>query len=501
MVSAGLDSILARRRLSQWPIIAAIGAIAALGQEPLGLWPATICALGLIFALIRKAASGKQALGVGWIAGAGYFAVALSWIVEPFLVDLARHGWMAPFALLGVSVGFGLFWAFVGWVTFKTKGQAAAFVGAFIFAEFVRGYALTGFPWAQLGHVLIDTAWLHLASYAGSLGLTALVLLGAIGVTGLIDGKWLFFAVMFGVLACLFGASVGLTPKAGATDQSPIIRIVHTNEMQQDRWDPDKIPVNFERKLEFTAGDDTGPPPALIVWPETSIPVLLERAQTALDAIAQDANGAPVIAGLQRFDGDGFFNSLIKLDGEGDVAAIYDKHHLVPFGEYLPFGDTFAKFGIFGLSDTTGGGYQPGPGPQVLDIEGLGTALPLICYEGVFPQDAGGYDKRPDFLMLITNDAWFGEISGPYQHLAQARLRSAEQGLPMIRSANTGISAMIDATGRITHQMGLDEAGWIDAPLPPALPATAYSRMGDWPIAAMAFVIVALGWFRARLWS
>ncbi|MEL6121232.1 MAG: hypothetical protein AAFR49_16330, partial [Pseudomonadota bacterium] len=112
MVSAGLDSILARRRLSQWPIIAAIGAIAALGQEPLGLWPATICALGLIFALIRKAASGKQALGIGWIAGAGYFAVALSWIVEPFLVDLARHGWMAPFALLGVSVGFGLFWAF-----------------------------------------------------------------------------------------------------------------------------------------------------------------------------------------------------------------------------------------------------------------------------------------------------------------------------------------------------------------------------------------------------
>ena len=501
MLSAGLDSILARRRLSQWPIIAAIGAIGALGQEPFGLWPATLCALGLVLALIRKAGSARQALGIGWIAGAGYFALALSWIVEPFFVDIARHGWMAPFALLGVSVGFGLFWAFVGWVTFKARGQAIGFIGAFIFAEFVRGYALTGFPWAQAGHVLIDTAWLHLASYAGSLGLTTLVLLGGVGVAGLVEKNWPVAAGMFGASAALLGMSFALTPVADATDQSPIIRIVHTNERQQDRWDPDKIPGNFQRKLAFTAGTDSDPPPALIVWPETSIPTLLERAARALDAIASDAKGAPVIAGLQRFNGDDFFNSLIELSGEGEVVSIYDKHHLVPFGEYLPFGDILAKFGIFGLSDTTGGGYQPGLGPQVLDMGALGTALPLICYEGVFPQDVGGYETRPDFLMLITNDAWFGEFSGPYQHLAQARLRSAEQGLPMIRSANTGISAMIDATGRITHQKGLGEAGWIDAPLPPALPMTIYARIGDLPIAALALFLVGFGWFRARVWS
>ena len=180
------------------------------------------------------------------------------------------------------------------------------------------------------------------------------------------------------------------------------------------------------------------------------------------------------------------------------MTALYDKHHLVPFGEYMPFGDFFGRFGIDGLAANEGFGYSAGPGPVVLDMGRLGTALPLICYEGVFPQDVGGYETRPDFLLLITNDAWFGQIAGPYQHLAQARLRSAEQGLPMVRVANTGVSAMIDAAGQITAQIPLNEAGWRDAPLPPPLAPTVYARTGDAPMIAFGALLLLLSFIYNR---
>lgn len=490
MLSAALDGILARQKAWKFLFGAAIGALAALGQAPFGLWPLTMLALGVLLAFLRRAQSAKQAMFLAWAAGAGYFALALFWLVEPFLVDVARHGWLAPFALLGASAGFGFYWALAGFVTFKVRGQAIGFACAFVVFEALRGVLFTGFPWAQIGHVLIDTPLLHLASYAGSLGLTFVVLIGAVAVASMIERKTQTMGVAAAALVVLFAIAITFVPNNNAMPDAPIIRIVHTNEPQEERWDPRKIPGNFERKLTYTAGDRTGPKPDLIVWPETSIPVLLSRADAALSAIGDEAAGTPVVAGLQRFDGDSFYNSLIRLNGEGDVDLVYDKHHLVPFGEYMPFGDVLARFGILGLADTTGGGYEAGPGPVVVDMGALGLALPLICYEGVFPRDVGGYDIRPDFLMLITNDAWFGAIAGPYQHLVQARLRSAEQGLPMIRSANTGISAMIDATGQVTHQLDLDEAGWIDAPLPPALPKTLYARFGDLPIVVLALFLI-----------
>ncbi|MEM6586988.1 MAG: apolipoprotein N-acyltransferase [Pseudomonadota bacterium] len=490
------DRALAQRGWIQGLICAAIGGVAALGQAPFGLWPLTLLAIGVLFAILRKTKSGKHALGLAWAAGAGYFAVALMWLVEPFLVDVARHGWLAPIAMSAACFYFGFYWAVMGWITHLMRGQAIGFVSAFVVTESARGYFFTGFPWAQVGHVWIDTPVLHWSSIAGSLGLTALVALGAAGVAMLMERSWMKGIMILVVPAILFLGGMVFTPVLPTDDTAPLIRLVHPSEPQQERWDPDKIPGNFQRKLDFTVGDESAPP-SLIVWPETSVPTLLSRAEPWFDAMAEAAGGVPVVAGLQRFDGDDFFNSLIRLDSEGEVDAVYDKHHLVPFGEFVPFGDTLAKFGIFGLADTTGGGYASGPGPQVLDFGPLGRALPLICYEGVFPRDIR-YDTRPGFLLLITNDAWFGEFSGPYQHLAQARLRSAEQGLPMIRVANTGVTAMIDATGKVTQQMGLGEAGWIDAPLPPARPITVYARLGDMPIVAFFLVILALCGLRAR---
>jgi apolipoprotein N-acyltransferase len=207
----------------------------------------------------------------------------------------------------------------------------------------------------------------------------------------------------------------------------------------------------------------------------------------------------PVVVGIQRYDEARLYNSLALIEPGGGVGAVYDKHHLVPFGEYVPYGDLLARFGIYGLASSQGQGYSPGPGAQVIGLGALGRALPLICYEGVFPQDVRAAPQRPDFMLLITNDAWFGQVSGPYQHLAQARLRSAEQGLPMIRVANTGVSAMIDATGKVTASIPLGEAGWLDAALPPALPQTLYARLGDLPMVLFFLTLLALTFLRTSL--
>ncbi|MEO0370938.1 MAG: apolipoprotein N-acyltransferase [Pseudomonadota bacterium] len=496
-MQAGLEAVLSGRGWAQALICGAIGGVAALGQAPFDLWPMTIIALGLLFTLLRNANSAKHAFGLGWAAGAGYFAVALMWLVEPFLVDVARHGWLAPIALSAACAGFGFYWGITGWLTYLCRGQAIAFIAAFTLTEVARGYVFTGFSWAQVGHVLIDTPLLHWASKGGPIVLTALVVLGGVGVTFLIQRHWLRGILCLAAIPVLYGAAVAAVPTIPVPDDAPFVRLVHPSEPQNERWDPEKIPANFERKLEYTAGDDDAKPD-LVVWPETSVPTLLSRADPWFAAMTEASDGAPVVAGLQRFDGEDYFNSLIRLDGDAQVDAVYDKHHLVPFGEFMPFGDMLARIGIFGLADTTGGGFAPGAGPQLIDFGPMGQALPIICYEGVFPRNVRIPGSRPDFILLITNDAWFGEFSGPYQHLAQARLRSAEQGLPMIRVANTGVTAMIDATGRLTHQMGLGEAGWIDAPLPPARPATLYARIGDAPFIAIFLVLLALSGFIAR---
>jgi apolipoprotein N-acyltransferase len=205
-----------------------------------------------------------------------------------------------------------------------------------------------------------------------------------------------------------------------------------------------------------------------------------------------------VVLGIRRFEGRRIFNSLAVIEPGGVVREVYDKHHLVPFGEFMPFGDFLATIGIYGLASNEGQGYSAGPGARLIDLGPLGRALPLICYEGVFARDLRAAPGRANVIVLITNDAWFGRISGPYQHLAQARLRSAEMGLPMIRVANTGVSAMIDATGRITEAIALGEAGWRDAALPPPLPETLYARLGDGPMLLIYGALLALSLSRNR---
>ncbi|WP_366129306.1 apolipoprotein N-acyltransferase [uncultured Roseovarius sp.] len=466
------------------------GALAALGQAPVGAWPLTVVALALCYGLFSQCAGWRQAARLGWVFGTGYFLLSLNWIVEPFLVDAARHGWMAPFALLGLAGGLALFWAGGFALGRAAGGGAMGFVGGLGLSEAARGYILTGFPWAQPGHVLIDTAFLHWSAYLGALGLLALVVFSGVALWHALAGVTRVGLAGLTVVGLFWPLGAWLTPATAPKLDASVVRLIQPNAPQHEKWHPDKMQGFFDRQLAFTSAGETRPD--LIVWPETSVPVLLNNAGRTLEIISQAARDAPVVVGVQRYEGTRLYNSLALVEAGGRVSAVYDKHHLVPFGEYLPYGDLLARWGIHGLAANEGQGFSAGPGARVLDMGPLGKALPLICYEGVFPQDLRAAQERPDFILLITNDAWFGRFSGPYQHLAQARLRSAEQGLPMIRVANTGVSAMIDAAGRVRAALPLGEAGWRDAPLPPPLPATVYARTGDWPMLAGFLMLLAL---------
>jgi len=468
---------------------AALGLLIALGQAPFGLWPVSLAALGGLIWLVSRISRPRAAARTAWAAGAGQFALALSWIVDPFFVDIARDGWMAPFAIAALAGGLALFWGASGalavWLSRGARGRALAFALVLSAAELARGYVFTGFPWALPGHVWIGTPPAQLAAVFGQYGLTLMTLLAAALPVILPVGPGRAAGVGLAVLLLAAGWGWGAmrlaTPLPAVAD--PVhIRVLQPNAAQHLKWRADMIPVFWRRQLSFTAAP-SDPAPDLIVWPETAAPFLLDRAGDALATMSEAAGGVPVMFGVQRRAGPRSYNSLAVIGPSGKLTHIYDKHHLVPFGEYVPFASVLGRFGIKGLAADDVYGYAAGPGPRVLDLGApLGHALPLICYEAVFPQDLR-VATRPRWLVQITNDAWFGTWSGPYQHLALAQLRAVEQGLPMVRSANTGVSAIIDPYGRITESLPLNTAGEFTAPLPPALPETIYARTGDWPVA------------------
>ncbi len=469
--------------------LGAVGALAGLGQAPVSLPWATLAALGLAVSILLRAQTPGRAAALGWATGTGYFAATLFWIVEPFFVDATRHGWMAPFALAGMAGGLALFWAaawgVAAWLV--PRGglwRGLAWAVALTAAEAARSYVMTGFPWALAGHVWAGWAPMHLGALAGPIGLTLLtalapgVLVPLMSRPGRAAAALLPFAAAYGL-----GAWLGAQPLPAEGDR-PVLRLVQPNAPQHLKWNPDWAPVFFARQLELTAaGPGELGAPALVIWPETAVPYLLNSAAPALERVAAAASGGPVILGIQRTEGVRAYNSMVRVGAGGTVEDIYDKHHLVPFGEYMPLPGLMRTLGLRAFTAQEGYGYSPGSGAALLEPgAGLGRALPLICYEAIFPQDLRAAPGRADWILQITNDAWFGTLSGPYQHLAQARLRAVEQGLPLVRVANTGVSAVIDARGQIVASLPLGQAGHLDAALPAALPPTVYARLGDLPV-------------------
>jgi apolipoprotein N-acyltransferase len=242
-----------------------------------------------------------------------------------------------------------------------------------------------------------------------------------------------------------------------------------------------------------------GSRPDLIVWPETAVPYLLNHVHGDLVLMAEAARGAPLVFGIQRRDENlHYYNSLVVMGQGGALRSTYDKRHLVPFGEYIPGGDLLGQFGIHGLATSDGAGFAAGSAPPRITIPGIGDAVPMICYEGIFAEEIGVIGDRPRLLLLITNDAWFGAAAGPLQHLAQARLRAIEQGLPMVRVANTGVSAMIDPYGRIVASLPLNSHGALDVALPAAHAATVYARFSDWLLFGMLTFVTLGGYLVQR---
>lgn len=509
MGSAAVQFVQSDRGWRGGALSIALGGMAALGQAPFDALPVSLLGFLLIALRLHSAPSVRQAFWRGWSVGLGYFGLSLLWIVEPFLVDLPRHGWMAPFALILMSGGLALFWGAAGALAaWPGKGASAkagnsapvwilSWILALTLAELLRSYVFTGFPWALIGHIWIDWAPAQLAAYIGPHGLTMLTL----ALTGVAPGllghrKGVVAGGMLAGLALSFGLGLARIGEAADTAQSegrPIVRLVQPNAPQHQKWDADHIPVFFRRLIDGTRAE-TGSRPDLIVWPETSVPVALNRAEETLGVMARAAQGVPLVFGIQRFEDRRVYNSAVLLGADGSSQQVYDKAHLVPFGEYIPFGDQLSALGVGGgLAARDGNGFSAGQAGMLLDLGPLGKALPLICYEAVFPNAVNAAPERPALLLQLTNDAWFGDWIGPYQHLAQARLRAIEQGLPMVRAANTGVSAVIDPKGWIVDQLPLGVDGFLDVPLPEAREATLYARFGDYlAICAMMALFCAV---------
>lgn len=486
-------------RLAAWfdPASLGLGALVAAGLAPLGWWFVALPALTLALHRIAGAARpGRTAFAAGF----GYFAFGLVWIVEPFLVDLARHGWMAPFALVLMAAGGATFWAIptalaAGLTGTARRPRLAGIAAALFLSDWLRGWLFTGFPWARLGQIWTDTPIAQTAGVIGSLGLSA-VTLGLAALAAAWPRRGTALAAALGL--ALAGWGEGRLHQPRPAPQDTLLRLVQPDADQALKWDPLWAGEFYHRLLTLSGGEGGLGRPDLVIWPETAVNFVLEWEPQELARIAAAAGGAQVVTGIQRAEGRRFYNALVAIAPDGRLEAVYDKAHLAPFGEYIPLGDQLARLGITAFAAQEGGGYSAGAGMTVLGLPGLPAFQPLICYEAIFPRHLREAPDRPGWLLQITNDAWFGTFSGPWQHLEQARLRAIESGLPLIRVANTGVSAVIDARGRVLAELDLGQQGRIDAQLPGALPPTPWMRHGDAPLVMLAALVLGLAVRRGR---
>lgn len=484
--------------------VVAAGAATALAQPPVSQPLALFVALPILFWLLAGTAGGRGAFAAGWLAGVGHFAAALFWIVDPFLVEPEIYGWMAPFALVGMAAGMALFWAVpFALARFWPPGlaRALALAALWTLADYGRSHLLGGFPWGLVAYAWIETPVMQVSALTGPhlLGLMTLVvaLLPALGrpaatatAVGLVTLGW------------AWGTARLASPMPSRAPDF-VVRLVQPDADQAEKWKPGMEQVFFDRHLALSGAGD-GRRPDVTIWSETAVPFLLDQDRSLLAASAAAAAPGRLILGIRRYEAtpDGglrWFNSLAALDADGGTAAVYDKYRLVPFGEYIPGGGLLGRLGIPALATLTETGFSAGPGAAVISVPDVPPFLPLICYEAIFPHGLHLPAARPEWLLQVTNDAWFGTASGPYQHLAQARARAIEQGLPLARAANTGISAMIDARGQVVARLDLGHSGYVDVPLPAALPATPYARTGDLP--GLIVVLSLLGLTVPRLFS
>ena len=481
------------------------GIVAALALPPVYFLPAIWISLPGLIWLIGRAASWKQAGLIGLTFGFGLNVVGLYWITEPILIEAAQFWWLVPFAVPGLALAVGVFTAvpaILAWLAPPGIARLLVLAGTWTLADLALQFVFTGFPWnfwgtdvaipGLLGNILIQPA-----AWIGVLGLTLCIVfvasLPSLGLRG--------FAAS---LALMVGwAVVGSLRLAWAKPVAPaaIVGVIQGDGTAEFVSDRTAALALFRRYLRLSAeavakaqANNPQNLPIILLWPETASPFLLQTDVGARQAIAETVGpNVTVITGMLRFgaDNQSIYNSIGVVRGPGPLLATYDKWHLVPFGEYQP--------AWLPLQILPGEGFARGTGPMTLHVPGIPPVGPIICYESVFSGQIIKEDDRPDWIALVTNDAWFGNSSGPRQHLAAGRMRAVEEGLPLARAANTGISAIFDASGREEMRVGHGRQGILVAPLPGRLPPTLFAYWGLWAPAVLASLMVGLGlWLGVR---
>ncbi|MCO4823935.1 MAG: apolipoprotein N-acyltransferase [Amylibacter sp.] len=467
------------------------GLLLALGHAPVSIPVGVVLGLPVLAALLVRAPSAWAGFRLGWLAGSAYFAGSMFWIVEPFFVEPEVYGWMAPFALIFLSAGLALFWAVAFGFAARAQGvtRLVSLVVALTLAEFARAHIFTGFPWGLLAYVWSETPVFQLLAWVGPHGLGMITV--ALGVLPMVFPWHVARGGMMAVgIVGIWLAGQNFAPTRDAPLRDVTVRLVQPNAPQHLKWHPDHMAVFFQRGLALSKGD--GSAVDAVIWPETALPFRWGTNERGFELLRDAVGDAQFIGGVQRSVDGVMYNSMVHFDATGAEVAIYDKSHLVPFGEYIPFANIAAQFGIFGFADVNQMGFAAGTGPRIVKADGLPAYLAMICYEAIFPGLAQVKGARPEWLLHLTNDAWYGEFSGPYQHLVQARARAIEQGLPVARAANTGVSGMIDPYGRVIASVPLNTDGFLDVALPEPLPATFYSKMGELPWWYGALFLIAI---------
>lgn len=489
------------------------GALMVLGLPPIGFFPVIFASVPALIILTSTAPTRFRSFLSGWAFGAGYFIFGLYWVSAALFVDIDQWAWVLPLSLIVGPAVLGIFYGFIPLLVWQWRARREAYALLFITAwaliEFARGHVLTGFPWNLPGHVWNGVLpVLQTASLVGLYGLSLLTLLWA-SLPIIYKNRVLtiFAAVSFFALA-VFGAwRLWQNPTQAAGDYQ--IRIVQANLPQSMKWDPDEDWRNLERHMVLTQNSDAekeaereNPPPRFIVWPETASTADMEHFPEIAQIIASrmPQNSTLVLGNLRvtldrRQSPVAYHNSVTALNKKGEVEATYDKHHLVPFGEYIPFRKEMSFIQPLALAVSGIGDFTPGDGVKTITLDGRPAFSPLICYEVIFPRAVVDQANRPAWLVNVTNDGWYGNSAGPYQHLAISRLRAIEEGLPLVRAANTGISAVIDPVGRMIARQPLLTAGRLDSLLPAPLSAPLYARFGNMLFYILAGLFIAAGLF------
>jgi apolipoprotein N-acyltransferase len=495
----------------------AAGAASTLALAPFNVWPILFLTFPVLVWLIDGAAAGRfggvgAAAVAGWWFGFGYFLAGLYWIGYAFLVDADKFAWLLPIAVVALPAGMALYTA-LGLALARllwTRGalRVLTLAAALTFAEWLRGHLVSGFPWNAFGYAL--TGPLVLAQAAALIGLWGMTFLAVFIFAspavladhpGEAPRRFLAPLASVVILVALAGyGTVRLAQHPTSFVSGVRLRIVQPNLTQDERFNYGAKQTVMKRYLALS-DRATGPGTSGVkdvthlIWPESAFPFYLAREADALAQIASLLAGHTVLitgavraAAMAPSGAVRAYNSVYVFDRDGSIAGIYDKVHLVPFGEYLPFEDFLESLGLISLTKMPGG-FLAGDRRRLMTVPGAPSMLPLLCYEVIFPGQAVPRGERPGWLLNLTNDGWFGISTGPHQHFQQARVLAIAEGLPLVRAANTGISAVVDPLGRIIKELPLGTEGVLDSGLPQPIAPTPYARLGDY----IAYALVAAG--------